>query len=203
MWQEFKKLGSACCTVRRREFIWGYDSGFGSAANFWHCSPLQPRPSRSNMCNTAIDEMPILTTSFKTTQRGRDFSPNAFTPGWNYAQIFCRCVQRRCRGCTLSEKVSFASKKIKNFELGSWLPNAFQQTNQDESVNDADRNVAQWQHGRDALSQHEVLFTQTTGLLGGPAGPAHLQTSAAPQAVTIHHFDKASIVQVQAVEIRS
>lgn len=35
VWQEFKKLGSACCTVCRREFIWGYDSGFGSAANFW------------------------------------------------------------------------------------------------------------------------------------------------------------------------
>lgn len=39
MWQEFKKLGRACCTVRRGEFTWGYDSGFGSAANFWHCSP--------------------------------------------------------------------------------------------------------------------------------------------------------------------
>lgn len=32
------------------------------------------------MCNTAIDEKPILTTSFKTTQRGRAFSRSTFTP---------------------------------------------------------------------------------------------------------------------------
>lgn len=59
--------------------------------------------------------------------------------------------------------------------------------------------VATWK--RTTHSQHEVLFTQTTGLLGGPAGPAHLHTSAAPQAVTVHDLDKASMVQVQTVEI--
>lgn len=40
-----------------------------------------------------------------------------------------------------------------------------------------------------------------SGLLGGPAGPAHLNTSAAPRAATIHAFNKASIVQVHSVEI--
>lgn len=55
--------------------------------------------------------------------------------------------------------------------------------------------MATWK--RTTHSQHEVLFTQTTGLLGGPAGPARLHTSAAPRAVTVHAFNKASIVQVQ------
>lgn len=73
----------------------------------------------------------------------------------------------------LSEKVSFN-------QTGELVTKRFSTNKQDESVNDADRNVAQWQHGREALSQHKVLFTQTTGLLGGPAGPAHLHTSAAP-----------------------
>lgn len=40
-----------------------------------------------------------------------------------------------------------------------------------------------------------------SGLLGGPGGPAHLNTSAAPRTATIHAFNKASIVQVHSVEI--
>lgn len=110
MWQEFKKLGSACCTVRRWEFIWGYDSGFGSAANFWHCSPLQPHPCRSNVCNTAIDETPILTTIFKVTQRGRDFPRSTFTSQWKFIQICWWRVWTQCTWCTLSEMVSFTRK---------------------------------------------------------------------------------------------
>lgn len=97
VWQEFKKLGSACCTVCRREFIWGYDSGFGSAANFWLCSPLQPRPGRNNnMCNTATDEAPILTTSSNTPQRGRAFSWSTITPDWISAKVTCVQIRDAC-----------------------------------------------------------------------------------------------------------
>lgn len=139
MWQEFKKLGSACCTVRRREFIWGYDSGFGSAANFWHCSPLQPRPCRSNMCNTATDEKPILTTSFKTTQRGRAFSRSTFTPRPNVFK----------RGACYQKWSLSLQKKKKNSNRGF---NYQMLRNKDVRVNDGDRNVAQWQHGREPLT---------------------------------------------------
>lgn len=60
--------------------------------------------------------------------------------------------------------------------------------------------MATWK--RPTRSQQEVLFTQTTGLLGGPAGhEGHLHTSAAPQAAIIHDFNKASIVQVQTEEM--
>lgn len=91
MWQEFKKRGGACCAVRRRGFIWGYESGFGSAANFWHCSPLQPRPCRSSVCNTAVSETPTLATSFKTRQRGRA------SPGWTSASFADGVFRRGAR----------------------------------------------------------------------------------------------------------
>lgn len=95
MWQELNKLRSACCTVRRPEFSWGYDSGFGSAPNFWHCNPLQPRPWRSQMCDAAIDETPNFPTSPNTPQRGRALSW-IITAGWISAKVTCDQTHDEC-----------------------------------------------------------------------------------------------------------
>lgn len=77
------------------------------------------------MRNTAIDEKPILTTSFKTTQRGRAFSRSAFTPPGGITAKFSDGVFKRGARDACYQKGSLLLQKKKKIQTGELITKRF------------------------------------------------------------------------------